>query len=125
MTTFEKKILIVDDDKRIVSKLSSLFREKGYATFEAGDGEEGLRLALSTNPDLIILDINMPKRNGLSMLEELRKDTFGAKVPVIILSALSNDILVRYSLESSANEYLNKNTNSYKDVLSKAKKYLE
>ncbi len=120
-----KKILIVDDDINVVNGLGSLFEKNGFLVLKAKDGQGGLNMALSNIPDIIILDINMPVMNGLTMLDKLRNDKRCVEIPVIILSGLSNEILIQYSLESTAQEYLNKNTCDNNCILEKAKKYLE
>ena len=78
------RILIVDDEKRIVNFLSSKLKASGYEVLTASNGLEGLEQAQAQEPDLIVLDLLMPKMDGLEMLKELR--SFSA-VPVIILTA--------------------------------------
>jgi DNA-binding response OmpR family regulator len=91
-----QKILIAEDELAYVR----LLRDKlghSYKVLHAADGKEGLRLALKEKPDLILLDVRMPKMDGLAMLHELRKDTYGRKAKVILLTNLeaSDKIVVR------------------------------
>ncbi len=82
-----KKILIVEDELAYVR----LLRDKlghNYDVVHAGDGEEGLKQALKQKPDLILMDLRMPKMDGLAALKELRKDTYGKRVKVILLTNL-------------------------------------
>ncbi len=83
------RILIVDDEERIVNFLRSKLKASGYEVFSANTGVEGLEQAQAQEPDLIVLDLLMPKMDGLEMLKELR--SFSA-VPVIILTAKGADV---------------------------------
>ena len=80
-----KKILIVDDEQDIVESLKFVLEVSGYVCYTAFNGEDGLRLAKEIMPDLIILDVMMPKKDGLKACEEIRKYS---NVPILFLSAL-------------------------------------
>ncbi|MBU0581043.1 MAG: response regulator [Candidatus Margulisbacteria bacterium] len=82
-----KKILLVDDDKAVVESVKFLLETEGYNVVTAKDGEEGLAKAKSENPDLILLDILMPKINGYQMALSLNKDSKLKKIPVVLLTA--------------------------------------
>ncbi len=82
-----QKILIIEDELAYVR----LLRDKlghSYSVLHAPDGEEGLRLALKEKPDLILLDVRMPKMDGLAVLHELRKDAYGRKAKIVLLTNL-------------------------------------
>jgi DNA-binding response OmpR family regulator len=81
------KVLLVDDDRDIVEASSMRLRSAGFETLAAGDGAEGLALAERHHPDAIVLDVRMPRLDGLSALTELRKNTLTSDIPVIMLSA--------------------------------------
>ncbi|MEI6210026.1 MAG: response regulator transcription factor [bacterium] len=100
------KILIVEDDANIVRGLKDNLAFEGYAVSVASDGEEGLAQALSLQPDLILLDIMMPKRNGFDVLRELRdhKQT----VPVIMLTCKGEEVDKVLGLELGADDYVTK-----------------
>lgn len=83
-----KTILIIDDEQDMQIYLKTLFRKAGYKTAVAGNGEEGLKLALELQPDLITLDLLMPCKSGVLAYEGLRTSPQTAKIPVIILSGL-------------------------------------
>jgi len=85
-----KRILIVEDETLMLKTLASTLNYRGFDTLEAQDGEQGLALALKEKPDLILLDIIMPKIGGLAMLKQLRKKAWGRKVPIIFLTNLSD-----------------------------------
>ncbi len=99
------RILIVDDDERIINFLRSKLKASGYEVLTAVNGLEGLEQAQAQEPDLIVLDLLMPKMGGLDMLKELR--TFSA-VPVIILTAKGADADRIKGLQLGADDYLPK-----------------
>jgi len=89
--TNDKKILIIEDELPMLKALSDKFSREGFSVLEARDGREGLDLALQTKPNLIILDLFMPVMDGKAMMEKLRQDEWGKKVPIIILTNLNPD----------------------------------
>ncbi len=92
MPTEAHTVLIVEDEKSLRMLLSEKMRESGFQVIEAGDGAEGLDLALRKKPDVILLDIKMPGSDGITMLEALRKNAaYGQAVPVIMLTNLNPD----------------------------------
>jgi len=99
------RILVVDDEERIVNFLMAKLEASGYDVFTASNGIEGLEHAQAQEPDLIVLDLLMPKMDGLEMLKELR--TFSA-VPVIILTAKGADADRIKGLQLGADDYLPK-----------------
>ena len=82
-----KKVLIVDDEQSIVIYLTTVLDDGGYATCSAMDGLEGLEIARTEKPDLICLDVMMPKRSGVSLYEEIKRDPELKSVPVMFISA--------------------------------------
>lgn len=82
------KILLIEDDKVQADVYLTRLLAEGYGAAWAQDGELGLKMALENHPTVIILDVRMPKMDGINVLEALRKDEWGAKVPVIILTNL-------------------------------------
>ena len=84
--TSNKKILIVEDEPGMVKLLTQRLMSEGYAISSASDGEAGLAMALTDHPDLILLDILMPKLHGLAFLRKLRVDNWGKKVPIIVMT---------------------------------------
>ena len=102
----QKTVLIVEDEKNIVDILRFNLQRSGYAILEAYDGEEGLRQALSANPDLILLDVMLPKMNGFDVCKALREK--GSNVPVIILTAREEESDKVLGLEIGADDYITK-----------------
>jgi DNA-binding response OmpR family regulator len=84
-------ILVVEDEKSLREALCIKLENEGLGIFEAKDGVEGLEISLNKHPDLILLDIDMPKLDGMGMLRELRKDDWGKTVPVVIMTNLSSE----------------------------------
>lgn len=87
-----KTVLVVDDDTLINEALSEGLKAAGFKILNAGNGEEGLKLALQHKPDLILLDLMMPIKNGHEMLDELRTDKWGSSVPVTVLTNATDNI---------------------------------
>ena len=102
----QKTVLIVEDEKNIVDILRFNLQREGYRTLEAYDGEDGLRQARSANPDLILLDVMLPKMNGFDVCRRLREA--GSNVPVIILTAREEEADKVLGLEIGADDYITK-----------------
>lgn len=101
-----KRVLVVEDDPSIAIGLRINLESEGYAVTVAEDGERGLELARSTAPDLIVLDVMLPKKNGLEVLHDLRAE--GRSMPIIILSAKSGEMDKVAGLELGAEDYVAK-----------------
>lgn len=84
-----KKILIVEDDPIVASYLSDLFKDNGYTTVAARDGETGMELARSERPDLITLDIDLPRSSGTIFYATMRRDSELRDIPVVVVSGVS------------------------------------
>ncbi|MBW2028029.1 MAG: response regulator [Deltaproteobacteria bacterium] len=85
----KKKVLVVDDEMDMRVFLSTLLETSGYKPYVADQGEEGIKLAREIKPDLIILDVMMPRQGGIQMYREVKTDEALKRTPVIILSAIS------------------------------------
>lgn len=102
-----EKILIVEDDALLRSALHEKFMHEGYEALMATDGEEGLEIALKEHPYAIILDIIMPKMDGIHMMEALRKDEWGKDVPIIFLTNVNpTDVTIQKILNSPPAYYI-------------------
>ena len=102
----EKTVLIVEDERAIVEILKFNLKREGYETMEALDGETGLRLALEGAPDLILLDVMLPKMNGFDICAEIRRA--GKVTPVIMLTAREEETDKVFGLEAGADDYITK-----------------
>ena len=101
-----RKIAIIDDEYFILRLLSYILEEEGYACSVASDGEEGLRLIKREKPNLVFVDINMPKMDGYQVCREIRLDPDIENTYVITLTAMGQDVDQKASLEAGANEYM-------------------
>lgn len=97
------KILIIDDEKSIRRFMDASLTAKGYEVLLARSGQEGVKMAKENHPDVLILDLNLPDKDGLSVLKEIRGFS---RVPVIILSVKSADADKELLLDSGADDYL-------------------
>ena len=102
----QKTVLIVEDEKNIVDILRFNLQRDGYQTVEAYDGEDGLEKARTQDPDLILLDVMLPKMNGFDVCRRLRAS--GSSVPVIILTAREEEADKVLGLEIGADDYITK-----------------
>lgn len=101
----KKTILIVDDEKTIVDMLVYNLQKEGYNTLEAGDGEEGVDIALNQKPDLVLLDIMLPKMDGLAVCKRIRQSL---NIPILMISARDEEIDKILGLELGADDYITK-----------------
>ncbi len=88
----KKKILIVEDEKDVTTYLKALFEDNGYDTVSAEDGLEGLNIAKSEKPDLITLDLAMPKQSGVRTYRQYNKDEELKDIPVVVITAVGDDM---------------------------------
>ena len=120
-----KKILIVEDEPSLLKVLASKFEKESFEVLEARDGVEGLKVAKEKHPDLILLDIVMPKMDGMSMLRKLREDQWGADVPVILLTNLNETEKISEGAAEKVFDYLVKTDWHIDDVVKKVRERLE
>ncbi len=102
------KILVVDDERNMVRLLQLNLEREGYEVVTALDGMEGLQKAHTENPDLVLLDITMPRMDGFEVLNILKANTETSEMPVVILTARSKDADVFQGYETGADAYLTK-----------------
>lgn len=123
----KKKILIVEDEESMLDAISDYLKTQEFATLTARDGEEGLGIALKEHPDLILLDILMPKMDGMIMLQKLRQDVWGKKAPVIILTNVSPNAnsVINSILQTEPAYYLVKSDVKLEGIVEKIKEVLK
>ncbi len=117
------KILIVNDEPNIVISLEFLMKKEGFEVAVANDGEEALAKVASFNPDLMLLDVMMPKKSGFEVCEALRADPQRAGLQIVMLTAKGRDTEVAKGLALGADAYVTKPF-STKDLVAKVKAML-
>jgi two-component system response regulator MprA len=95
--SLESRILVVDDDRILCKILGAALSQQGFQVSSAHDGEEGLEAVEAFNPDLIVLDIMMPKMDGYEFCRRLRSDPSAPDIPILVLTALGDISLLRES----------------------------
>ncbi len=124
MTQNKKKILLVEDDSFLISMYTTKFELENFEVVAAEDGEKGLGLAAEEKPDIILLDILLPKMNGFEVLKELKNNKETNQIPVILLTNLSQKNEIEQGLALGAQDYLIKAHFMPSEVMDKIKKVL-
>lgn len=122
MAKLNKKILIAEDDKSLLSALQEKFTNEGFSVVTALDGEEGLMVAEKEKPDLLLLDIRMPKIDGITMARKLKEA--GTNAPIIFLTNLDDLKHMSDAIEVSQSDYLIKSDWKLEDIVKKVKERL-
>ena len=119
------KILIVDDDEMLVSMYKTKFLAEGFEFETAIDGEEGLAKVAQNRPDLILLDILMPKVNGLDMLKKLKEDPEAKSIPVILLTNVGDSTnAIQQGVELGVVAYLIKANYTPSEIVARVRQIL-
>jgi len=122
--TTTNTVLIVDDDADLRNVLKDKFDLSGFKTLTAVDGEDGLNKALASHPDMILLDIMMPKMNGWQALDKIRQDPWGKTAKVIMLTVLEDMDNVAQAVEKNSVGYLIKTSQSLDGIVFRVKETL-
>ena len=127
ITKGKYKIAVIDEDKILSQSLVGELEDAGFETVVAFDGEQGLRLVLSEEPDIVLLDISMPKMDGMTMLAKLRESgKFGKQVLVFFLTNLNaDDQIMGGVIKNEPSYYLVKSNYTVADIVVKIKDCLE
>lgn len=120
-----RKILIVEDELAYAKLLHDQLIARGYDVISAKDGLEGLKLALDKKPDLILLDLIMPKVGGLKMLTTLRTFKWGESVPVFILTNVNESSEISEAMENKVSKYIVKSDVQLESLLENIKIFLQ
>lgn len=114
----KKTILVVEDEEPMLRALQDKFTKEGFLVHTAADGEAGLETALEKTPDLIILDIIMPKIDGMTVMKKIREDKkWGSKVPIIMLTNLSDPESVSEAANYDVHDFLVKTDWRLEDIV--------
>ena len=117
-------LLVVEDDKFYANIYRVKFAKEGFDTRLASDGDEALRMAREKKPDLILLDLIMPRKDGFETLKEIKADPELKDIRVVIFSNLSQDEDVKRVMDAGAHDYIVKANISLQDMVSRVKGYL-
>jgi len=118
------KVLIIDDDKFTRTVYESELHQENIDAVLAEDGERGLALARESKPDLILLDMILPKKSGFEVLEDLQRDPELQNIPVVIFSSLRQQHDIDEAMKLGAVQYLPKDSHSPKQIVEEIKKIL-
>ena len=119
-----KKILLIEDEEILINLLEKKLTQEGYKVFLARDGEEGLETMKREMPNLVLLDILMPKMGGLEVMEEMQKDEELKKIPVIIISNSGQPVEIDRIQKLGAKDWLIKTEFDPQEVIEKVKKQI-
>ncbi len=118
------KILIIEDDSILQKTLQEFLVGEKFEVVSAGDGEEGIRMGRQEKPDLILLDIILPKKNGYEVIQELKNNERTKKIPIVLLTNLGGVHDVEKALKLGATTYLVKSDYRLEEVVGKIKEIL-
>lgn len=118
------KVVVADDDRMFRKAAETTLRRQGYSVATASDGEEALQLIRSEQPDIIVLDLIMPKLQGFDVLQILKQDTLTSDIPVIVLSSLTQEQDKQEALDLGAVAYFNKSTFSLGELVNQVERTL-
>ena len=121
----KKTILIIEDEQTILKAISIALEDAGFNILSAIDGESGEEIAIQQRPDLILLDIILPRKNGLDVLKSLKSNEATMHLPIILLTNLSDTETVSQGVALGARGYLVKANYSLDEVVAKVRETLE
>jgi DNA-binding response OmpR family regulator len=120
-----KKILFIEDEPHLQKAVGEVLKQEGFKIFSALDGEEGIKSAKKEKPNLILLDLILPKKDGFEVLAELKADQKLKDIPVIILTNLEGTGDIEKALGLGATTYLVKANYELEDIIKKIKEFLK
>jgi len=118
-----KVILVVDDDPNVLKMYCDLLKVSGYSTIEATEGEKGVELAKTRKPDLILMDILMPKMDGYAACSAIKSDKATKNIPVLMLTSLNHTLNRKLAKSFQADEYITKSL-PHKELLKVIRRFL-
>ncbi|MCK5286055.1 MAG: response regulator [Candidatus Pacebacteria bacterium] len=117
------KIVLVEDDEILSKVIKEELEEADFKVYLATDGEKGLELAQEKKPDLVLLDLMLPKMHGFEVLENLKKSPETEDTPVIILTMLGSDDDIKKGLKLGASDYIVKSQHAVGEIIDEVKKF--
>jgi DNA-binding response OmpR family regulator len=125
MSETSRRILLAEDDRLLRKAAEATLKRKGFTVFTAEDGEEAFRVAKAELPDLVLLDLIMPKRQGFDVLRDLKGCPETARIPVIVLSNLGQERDIQQAMESGAVAYYVKANLSLEGLVKRVEEALQ
>lgn len=125
MTKGENRIIIIEDEKMLAEMYATKLEMEGFKAMTALDGKEGLELVKKEKPDLILLDIILPKLDGFLVLKEIKKDPDVKNIPVLMLTNLGQESDVKKGKKLGADGYFVKANHSPAEIVEKVKQFLK
>lgn len=119
------KVLLVEDDLPLVRMYEVVLKRAGFEVLNALEGEEGLAKMKAENPDVVLLDLVMPKKDGFTVLKELQEDSALSKIPILCLSVLHQAEDIERALHLGAVDFLVKTEVTPEEIVSRVKKHLK
>jgi len=119
-----KKILIIEDEKLLREMYQEKFVNSGFKVISCMEAEEGIEIAKKEKPDLILLDVLLPRKNGISFLEQLKRTPEVASIPVIIFSNFDDQETKKEAKKLGVKDYLIKTNYTPQEIVEKVKSYL-
>ena len=121
----KKKILVIEDEEMLLTMYKVKFENDGYEVYTASNGADGLEIAPKVMPDLILLDIIMPKIDGFAVLKKFKEDPKTKNIPVVLLTNLGQDEDISRGKELGSAGYLIKANNTPSEVVEKTKAFIK
>lgn len=119
------RVLVVEDEEFLIRPLKDSLAAEGYTVDVARNGKEAVGKITENKPDLVLLDILMPEKDGFYVLGEVKKSSEWRLIPVIVLSNLGEDVTIKQALEAGADDYFVKSQHPIQEIIERAKDYLE
>jgi len=121
----KKKILVTEDDTALREALADYLTKEGFEVMTAANGEEGIEMAKKENPDLLLLDIILPRKDGFEVIKELKADEKTKNIPIVLLTNLESLGDIEKALQLGAMTYLVKSDYSLEEIVVKIKEILK
>lgn len=116
-----KTILIADDNELVRKSLTAALVTNEITVLAADNGKEGLKLALEKHPDIIVTDVHMPQLSGMEMIEKIRADAWGKKVPILVMTIDEETESINKALEAGVTVYISKNVSDPASIVDQIK----
>jgi len=121
----KESIVLAEDDQILAKVIEEELLEIGFDVYCAKDGEEAVKMINSKKPDLVLLDLLMPKKDGFTVLEEIKGEAITKDIPVVILTMLGSDDDIKKGLRLGASDYIVKSQHAISEIVEKVKDFFK